>query len=69
MNLNLSSKILSDITIFMKYSKYLPEMERRETWEELVTRNREMHIKKYPQLAKEIEDVINWCMTGKYCLP
>ena len=57
MNLNLSSKILSDITIFMKYSKYLPEMERRETWEELVTRNREMHIKKYPQLAKEIEDV------------
>lgn len=32
-------------------------MERRETWEELVTRNREMHIKKYPQLAKEIEDV------------
>ena len=57
MNLNLSSKILSDITIFMKYSKYLPEMERRETWEELVTRNREMHVKKYPQLAKEIEDV------------
>ena len=57
MNLNLSSKILSDITIFMKYSKYLPEMERRETWEELVTRNKEMHMKKYPQLAKEIEDV------------
>ena len=57
MNLNLSSKILSDITIFMKYSKYLPEMERRETWEELVTRNKEMHTKKYPQLAKEIEDV------------
>ena len=57
MNLNLSSKILSDITIFMKYSKYLPEMERRETWEELVTRNREMHMQKYPQLAKEIEDV------------
>ena len=57
MNLNLSSKILSDITIFMKYSKYLPELERRETWEELVTRNREMHMQKYPQLAKEIEDV------------
>jgi ribonucleoside-diphosphate reductase alpha chain len=53
----ISNKILSGITVFMKYSKYLPEMERRETWEELVTRNREMHIKKYPQLAKEIEDV------------
>jgi len=55
--MDLSKRILSDITIFMKYSKYLPEMERRETWEELVTRNREMHMKKYPQLAKEIEDV------------
>jgi len=55
--MDITSKILSDITVFMKYSKYLPELERRETWEELVTRNREMHIKKYPQLAKEIEDV------------
>jgi len=55
--MDLSKRILSDITVFMKYSKYLPELERRETWEELVTRNREMHMKKYPQLAKEIEDV------------
>lgn len=55
--MDISNKILSDITVFMKYSKYLPELERRETWEDLVTRNREMHIKKYPQLAKEIEDV------------
>ena len=55
--MDITSKILSDITVFMKYSKYLPELERRETWEELVTRNRDMHMKKYPQLAKEIEDV------------
>ena len=55
--MDLSKKILSDITIFMKYSKYLPELERRETWEELVTRNKEMHQKKYPKLAGEIEDV------------
>jgi ribonucleoside-diphosphate reductase alpha chain len=39
----------------MKYAKYLPEVNRRETWEELVTRNKAMHIKRYPALEKEIE--------------
>ena len=39
----------------MKYAKYLPELNRRETWEELVTRNKEMHLKKYPTLSEEIE--------------
>jgi ribonucleoside-diphosphate reductase alpha chain len=41
----------------MKYAKYKPELSRRETWEELVTRNKEMHIKKYPELKEEIEEV------------
>jgi ribonucleoside-diphosphate reductase alpha chain len=40
----------------MKYSKYLPELNRRETWEELVTRNMGMHIKKYPKLENEIRE-------------
>jgi ribonucleoside-diphosphate reductase alpha chain len=55
--MELSNEILSDITVYMKYAKYLPEKERRETWEELVTRNKEMHQKKYPQLKEEIEEV------------
>ena len=55
--MELSSKILSEITVYTKYAKYLPELERRETWHELVTRNKEMHIKKYPQLKKNIERV------------
>jgi len=55
--MNLSNKILSEITVHMKYAKYLPEHNRRETWEELVTRNKNMHIKKYPGLTEEIEDV------------
>ena len=55
--MEISNKILSDITVYMKYAKYVPELNRRETWEELVTRNRAMHIKKYPQLKEEIEDV------------
>jgi ribonucleoside-triphosphate reductase (thioredoxin) len=53
--MDISNRILSDITVYMKYAKYLPELNRRESWEELVTRNKEMHIKRYPKLATEIE--------------
>ena len=53
--MEVSNKILSDITVYMKYAKYLPEYERRETWEELVTRNMNMHIKSYPNLTEEIK--------------
>ena len=34
----------------MKYAKYIPELNRRETWAELVDRNIAMHKKKYPNL-------------------
>jgi ribonucleoside-diphosphate reductase alpha chain len=49
----------------MKYAKYIPELERRETWEELVTRNMNMHIKKYPQIAGEIVDVYQYVYDKK----
>jgi ribonucleoside-diphosphate reductase alpha chain len=55
--MELSNKILSDITVHMKYAKFLPEENRRETWEELVTRNKEMHQKKYPNIKDDIEEV------------
>lgn len=50
-----SNKILSDITVFSKYAKYVPTLQRRETWEELVTRNKDMHKRKYPHMIDEIE--------------
>jgi ribonucleoside-diphosphate reductase alpha chain len=52
--MELSNKILSDITVYMKYAKYVPGLNRRETWEELVSRNMDMHIKKYPHIEEEI---------------
>ena len=55
--MDISNRILSDITVYMKYAKYIPELNRRETWNELVTRNKNMHIKKFPTLKTEIEDV------------
>jgi len=54
--MEISNRILSEITVHMKYSKYMPELKRRETWYELVTRNMEMHIKSYPHLEQEIRD-------------
>ena len=63
--MELSNKLLSDITVFMKYAKFLPQMNRRETWEELVDRNKEMHIKKYPHLREEIESVYKFVYDKK----
>tara|TARA_R100000544_G_scaffold37219_2_gene27995 strand:- start:51349 stop:53208 length:1860 start_codon:yes stop_codon:yes gene_type:complete len=63
--MNLSNKILSEITVHMKYAKYLPEQNRRETWEELVTRNKQMHIKKYSELRSEIEEAYKFVYDKK----
>jgi len=53
--LDISQKILSEITVYMKYARYLPAAQRRETWEEMITRNRDMHIENFPKLTNEIE--------------
>jgi ribonucleoside-diphosphate reductase alpha chain len=54
--MDVTQEILSEITTYMKYAKYVPELKRRETWEELVTRNKQMHQTKFPQLKNEIEE-------------
>lgn len=54
--MDIGSQILSDAVVFTKYATYVPELNRRETWEEIVTRNKQMHINKFPQLTEMIED-------------
>ena len=54
--MDVTQEILSEITTYMKYAKFIPEKNRRETWNELVTRNKEMHQTKFPQLKDEIEE-------------
>ena len=63
--MNISNRILSDITVYMKYAKYIPDLERRESWDELVTRNKEMHQKKFPALKGEIETVYKYVYDKK----
>ena len=63
--MEISNQILSDITTYMKYAKYLPNEFRRETWEETVTRNKEMHQETYPDLKEEIEEAYKYVYDKK----
>jgi len=45
---------MSDVVVYGKYARYLEREKRRETWNELVTRNAVMHIEKYPHMTEEI---------------
>ena len=56
---------MSQVTIFNKYAKYLEDKGRRETWEELVTRNKEMHQRKYPHIKDEIEEAYKYVYEKK----
>jgi ribonucleoside-diphosphate reductase alpha chain len=49
-----ANSILSDVTVFGKYAKYLPEQERRETFDEICDRYEDMMISRYPLLKEEI---------------
>ena len=69
MSLSLDKQILSDITVYTKYAKYLPNKERRETWEELVTRNMEMHTTKFPKMKESIEQIYQNFVFNKKVLP
>lgn len=60
-----SVQILSDITTFMKYAKYRDDLKRRETWEEIVTRNMNMHIAKFPELESEIRSMYQFVQDKK----
>jgi ribonucleoside-triphosphate reductase len=63
--MDISNRILSDITVYMKYAKYIPELNRRESWKELVARNEQMHIKKFPTLKSEIQKAYKFVYNKK----
>jgi ribonucleoside-triphosphate reductase (thioredoxin) len=63
--MDITKQILSDITVHMKYARYLSKKERRETWKELVSRNKKMHLKKYPGLKEEINQAYKYVYDKK----
>lgn len=67
--MNKESKVLSDIVVFSKYARYIPEIQRRETWGEIVTRNMAMHMRRYPHLKDEIREVYMRSVMPRKVLP
>jgi ribonucleoside-diphosphate reductase alpha chain len=52
---DLGLETLSAVTVWSKYAKYIPELNRRETWDEIVDRYKAMLCMKYPSLSAKIE--------------
>lgn len=65
----MDKQALSDITVFNKYARFVKDTNRRESWEEIVTRNKEMHIAQYPNIVEEIENIYEEFVYTKKVLP
>ena len=53
-----AEEILSKTTVHMKYAKWMPDLLRRESWEEICQRNLDMHLETFPSsLHDEIIEV------------
>lgn len=69
-----ASELASEITIFSKYAKYIPELKRRETWAEIVDRYFKMMEKKYAAHMHDETFVTkmneaSWAVLSKKVLP
>lgn len=60
---------LSDITVFNKYARFNKPVNRRENWQEIVTRNMLMHIEKYPNMEADIRKTYDRFVYTKRVLP
>jgi ribonucleoside-diphosphate reductase alpha chain len=61
----MSKEFLSKIVHYRTYAKYLPEEFRRETKEETIKRNMDMHVRKFPALEAEITKVYTQVHAGR----
>ena len=52
--MDIGLETLSQIVTFNKYAKYLPQLNRRETYDEIIMRYVQMMVDKYPHLATKI---------------
>lgn len=65
----MQKNIISDYTIYTKYANYITSKKRRETWSEIVERNKNMFVEKFPQLKKEIDKCFDEFVLPKKILP
>jgi len=55
--MKLGNEILSEIVVNTKYAKWKEEEQRKETWEEICNRNREMHLTHLDSIAPQMWDL------------
>lgn len=63
--MQLNQRILSDLIVYMKYSRYISELQRRELWPEICDRYAQMMIERYPPMEEEIRDKIKYVLDKK----
>ncbi len=63
--MELNQEILSNIVVYMKYARYIPELQRRELWPEICARYENMMMEKYPHLTDEIHENMQWVLQKK----
>lgn len=63
-----ANKIICDVTAFNKYAKYVSHLGRRESFEETVNRNMNMHLDRFPKLSGDITKAYNY-VHNQYVLP
>ena len=54
LKMEIGLETLSNVVVFNKYAKYLPQQKRRETYNEIIVRYLQMMVDKYPALANDI---------------
>ena len=54
LKMEIGLETLSNVVVFNKYAKYLPQQKRRETYNEIIVRYLQMMVDKYPDLANQI---------------
>ncbi len=63
--MQLNQRILSDLIIYMKYARYIPDLQRRELWPEICERYALMLIDRYPALENDIREQMQLVLDKK----
>jgi ribonucleoside-diphosphate reductase alpha chain len=63
--MEVSQRILSEFVVYNKYARYIPELERRETWSEICDRYENMLIRRYPYERDMIIEAVQYVREKK----
>jgi ribonucleoside-triphosphate reductase len=62
--MSVADKLLSDLVVYRTYAKFMPEQNRRESLNEAIERNMQMHMNKFPKLTDEINAAYKQVFAG-----